>query len=511
MNQLFKVTVSALAFVCPALSQGIQSFQLATLPSGRPYSNAVDALTVSRDTVWIGTGKGPSISIDGSSWQHYANTEGFGTRGVSAIAVDDRIVWIANAYVEKRDENFVQTGAGLHWSSDRGSTWTSVPQPVDAGTVDTIIYGINKIAALAVTVPQQNLTYDIALTADAVWIASWAGGLRKSTDRGVTWSRVVLPPDNLDSIAPTDTLDFDLAPSGGALNLRPNYNHVAFSVFASDDTTLWVGTAAGINRSIDGGVSWRRYSHQNQTQAISGNFVVALHEQRVGSERILWAATVNAIDQTEFPAVSFSTDGGTTWSVTLVGERVHNFASRDSIVYVATSGGVFRSADRGNSWLRSGSVSDGLNHQRFTRQEIYAVAVKGDTVWVGGPEGAAFTLDNPSQVFGMSWRVFRAYEPVGDSQATYAYPLPFAPDDEVVRLHYSTGGMTRSVTIRIFDFSMQPVKTLIQNAVRQGSQEHDEIWDGRDDRGNRVSNGAYFYRVEIESREPQWGKILVIQ
>ncbi|MEX2115515.1 MAG: hypothetical protein WEB37_01410 [Bacteroidota bacterium] len=511
MKRSIRTSIFAVLTFQASPAQGIQSFEFSTFPSARPYSNAVDVLTVSRDTVWVGTGKGPSVSIDGSSWHHYANAAGFGTRGVSAITIDDRIVWISSAYVERRDENFVQTGAGLHWSSDRGTTWTSLGQPVDAGTVDTLVYGINRIRALAVTVPQQNITYDIALTADAVWIASWAGGLRKSTDRGATWTRVILPPDNLDSIAPTDTLDFDLAPSGGALNLRPNYNHVAFSVHASDDTTLWVGTAAGINKSTDGGISWRRFSHQNLAQAISGNFVVALHEQRVGTEQILWAATVNAIDQSEYPAASYSTDGGTSWSVTLAGERVHNFASRDSIVYVASSRGVFRSSDRGISWLRSGSVYDETNNQRFVRQELYAVAAKGDTVWVGGSEGTAYTIDSPSQVFGASWRVFRAYEPVGNSPITYAFPLPFSPDDEVVRLHYGTGGLARSVTIRVYDFSMQPVKTLLQNAPRSGSQEHDEIWDGKDDRGNRVSNGVYFYRVEIEDKEPLWGKILVIK
>jgi hypothetical protein len=286
---------------------------------------------------------------------------------------------------------------------------------------------------------------------------------------------------------------------------------VAFSVLAGEDTTLWVGTAAGINKSTDGGVSWTRYSHQNQADAISGNFVVALHEQVSGSQRIMWAATVNAIDQTEYPAVSYSTDGGTSWSVTLTGERAHNFASRDSVVYVATNRGLFRSADGGDSWLRSGSVYDAGNNQRFAREEIYAVAVKGDTVWIGGPEGAAYTLEGGGQAFGASWRVFRAYEPVGTPATTYAYPLPFSPDDEVVRLHYSTNGLTAPVTIRVFDFSMQPVKTLLQNAPRTGLQEHDEIWDGKDDRGNRVPNGVYFYRVEVQNQEPLWGKILVIK
>jgi hypothetical protein len=58
---------------------------------------------------------------------------------------------------------------------------------------------------------------------------------------------------------------------------------------------------------------------------------------------------------------------------------------------------------------------------------------------------------------------------------------------------------------------MAPVKTLLRGATRTGSVEHDEIWDGRDDLGRRVSNGVYFYRVELEDTDPQWGKIFVLQ
>ena len=77
------------------------------------------------------------------------------------------------------------------------------------------MYGINRLRALPVTVAEQNLTYDFAFTPGAVWITSWAGGLRRSTDMGQTWQRMVLPPDDMDSINPDDTLDFCYAASAG--------------------------------------------------------------------------------------------------------------------------------------------------------------------------------------------------------------------------------------------------------------------------------------------------------
>ena len=72
-------------------------------------------------------------------------------------------------------------------------------------------------------------------------------------------------------------------------------------------------------------------------------------------------------------------------------------------------------------------------------------------------------------------------------------------------------GTTVGATIRIFDFGMNLVRTLIQNAARPSSRETDEIWDGKDDHQHVVANGAYVYQVIINNADPVWGKILVIQ
>ena len=494
--------------------QKIASFNLESVPlSPRPKSNSVNDLIVRMDTLWTGTGKGLSYTNDaGRYWTDFSNIQTFQERGVSALDVRNDEIWVATAYSEDRDGESISIGGGLHHSSDRGKTWRFIKQPVDSGTVDTLIYGRNRIAALAVTVPENNVTYDLAITKGAVWIASFAGMLRKSTDRGTSWQRVILPPDgSIQGIKPSDTLNFDLSPSSGKLGLRENLNHRVFAVFTSDDSTIWVGTANGINKSTDGGVSWRKFNHQNQSKPISGNFVVAINEQRVRGRRIVWAATVNALDQDEKRGVSFSTDGGESWQATLLGEFPHNISFQDSIVYVASDGGLLRSSDSGTTWIRSGTIYDPTTLQRFGNPLVYSVAVHGDTVWCGTSEGLAMTIDSPFEPFGNSWRIFRTYEPVGASNKTYSYPLPFSPDDEVVRIHYGTQGKTVPVTIRIFDFAMQPVRTLIQGARRSGSMEHDEIWNGTDQSNRRVANGVYFYRIEIEGNDPLWGKIFVLQ
>ena len=69
----------------------------------------------------------------------------------------------------------------------------------------------------------------------------------------------------------------------------------------------------------------------------------------------------------------------------------------------------------------------------------------------------------------------------------------------------------KTVTIEIFDFGMNRVRTIVKDAHRSSSFEYDEIWDGRDDKNTQVANGVYFYRVVINSGDPTWGKIMVLQ
>jgi hypothetical protein len=231
----------------------------------------------------------------------------------------------------------------------------------------------------------------------------------------------------------------------------------------------------------------------------------------------MWAATVNANDPDEIKGVSYSDDSGESWKTALLGEWAHNISVNDSgnIVYVATDNGVFRSSDAGESWTKSGSITDATNLQRFVSPECYAVGAKSDTVWIGGPEGIAYTIDSlPPKQFGSTWHILRTAEQVGNKNFTYAFPNPFAPSNESVRLHYSisaTTSATQDVSVRIFDYAMLPVRTLVQKAPRLSGKEYDEIWNGRNDNSSIVANGVYFYRVEISDQTPLWGKILVLR
>jgi len=159
----------------------------------------------------------------------------------------------------------------------------------------------------------------------------------------------------------------------------------------------------------------------------------------------------------------------------------------------------------------SGSIVDPLRGTQITSTAFYAVSVIGDTVYGGNADGLVRTVDNAASLFGSKWDVLRTSQPAGSPSSTYSYPNPFSPRRELVRFHYALGQPSATVTIEVFDFGMNRVKTVLRDAMRSGAQQRDDLWDGKDDSGTVVPNGVYFYRVTVGGGDPAWGKVMVIQ
>ncbi len=483
-----------------------------------PKSNSILDILVIGDTIWLGTSRGLSRSTDnGISWKNYYEQNEFGRASISALAYGNGIIWAALGNTVNINGNNLPEGAGIRYSSDNGETWNVIPQPVDAEDDTVIVYGINNIRALPVTTRINNITYDIAVTKNAVYIASFAGGLRKSTDNGATWERVVLPPDYLDEIHPNDTLSFSLQPVSGAFGNENNLNHRLFAVAAGKANELWVGSAGGINKSTDGGVSWIKFNHSNQSNPISGNFITALAYDSVSNS--IWASTWKAEGITEYYGVSRSTNGGITWDVFLTNERTHNFAfinySQLNDVLVATDNGIFRSQDLGDSWFLPSLIVDSNTGQSLLTTVFYSadshpVNNNSANIWLGTDNGLVKLYESGTAWEG-DWQIFQASEEITNETVSFAFPNPFAPGLESVKIKYIVGGTSAEVTIRIFNFSMQLVRTLLQNATRSAGVDQIETWDGKDDSGSFVPNGVYFYRIDIPGKDPIYGKILALR
>jgi hypothetical protein len=484
-----------------------------------PNSNGITDIIAMGDTVWLGTDEGVTLTTDGgNNWTNFTGTPAFGSEGVSAIGYDkyNGVFWAATEHNENSSSGSVQTGSGLRYSSDFGKTWTTITQPVDADSDTVIVYGKNRIPTLGVTVPQENVIFNIGFTPNTIWIASWAGGLRKSSDMGKSWQRVVLPLDDMDSVKPADTLNscYYPIPENTVCNTTNN-NLLGFSIAVVDSLTLYVGTAGGVNKSTDGGISWIKFNHLNETNPIAGDWVVRLIYNQYN--HTLWAATRPANGSTEIYAVSYSIDGGLNWTTTLPNQTIENFAAQNNRVIAVADEGAFMTGDNGLNWITPGTITDANTGITLNTSTFYSAAFQANNIWLGSSEGLAKLTVNTSGWSG-TWKTFVASQPLStSSNNTYAYPNPFNPNTDILKIKYSTNGNSLPVTIRIFDFSMHIVRTVIQSAQR-GNPTHVidnssgtiDYWDGKNDRGSIVPNGVYFYKVDAGSLKPVYGKILVM-
>ncbi len=436
--------------------------------------NVISVLTSDGQHLWAGTGGGITRSIGDptllENWITYTRDHGLCGNSISAIAVgSDGEIWSASVGDTVSVGEDVLYGMGLSHAFSPYEEWACDPPPGD--------------------ILEYNVTYDIAILGDTIWIASWGGGcvnpgpytgLWKSIDGGETWEKVVL--------------------QGGVINPSDPKGHVAFSVTAWD-SWVWVGTAGGIYVSADAGSTWVVYNHDNT--GILGDFVVSLAAQHLGDDFIIWAGT-KPTGPGQRTAISMSPDTGKTWQDFLgnsIGEGAWNFAFEDTTVWAATSVGLLKSTDSGLEWDQY-TTSHGL-----PSSEVYSVAILDHIVWAGTLDGLAYTSDE-----GETWDFFRVSPATAflDAPQTYAYPNPFSPTREElgVKIRYSLQSDAR-VTIKVYDFGLNLVTTIGPKS-QPGGDEIWEFWDGRNEDGAIVANGVYFYKVEIDGKLLGYGKIVVL-
>ena len=111
--------------------------------------------------------------------------------------------------------------------------------------------------------------------------------------------------------------------------------------------------------------------------------------------------------------------------------------------------------------------------------------------------------------------MIRTAVPIGTkgSETAYAYPSPFSPiveQGQTLRIHHRPR-QDGPVTIKIYDFAMNLVITLINHQDRHGGMEYDEPWDGINEKGELVANGVYFFKVEAPGGQTEWGKLVVLK
>jgi len=506
------IVLSSVLLCSAAVQPG--EYRLDTPPQhgARLPSNSIIDIVPAPDgrSIWFGTGRGlGQIHLPGAEWSVINESSGLGRGGVSALVVSDSVIWAATAYTEEIRGEYYPAGGGVGYSRDEGVSWRWMRQPVDSADVTDYSPTTTNI---------QNVTYDIAVTDSAVWIVSWGGGLRKLRHGSDRWELV--------------TVD------GNSFKPLQYLSHRVFSA-AYDGRSLWVGSAAGVHHSEDGGYTWAASSAG--AGSISGNFVVALGVQYAGPDTLIWAATWRAERNTEYYGVSVTADHGASWRVALSDStrfisgpysgaylidiygslRAHNFGFKDSTVYVCADGGLWFSDDLGRTWDWAANpihqIADWTINERLDNPDFYSAAAIGDTLWIGTDNGLAFY--HPSL---LGWRILRAHQPAGvaGQPNTYAYPSPFSPRrGHQTRFQFRAAAPGDGVqSWGVWNFAMEPViefsgpypaNVFWGGGTGMMAGYGAVAWDGRDAKGKIVANGVYFYRLKVNGKD-LWGKVMVI-
>jgi hypothetical protein len=104
-------------------------------------------------------------------------------------------------------------------------------------------------------------------------------------------------------------------------------------------------------------------------------------------------------------------------------------------------------------------------------------------------------------------------------QEIITYPTLFSGttvdgQPEYVRVGYRLK-KNGKVTITVYDYAMEKVKTLVKGAKRTGGgnrseNPNEDRWDGKDASGRHVSVGTYYILVESDAGEKGWGKAIAV-
>ncbi len=255
----------------------------------------------------------------------------------------------------------------------------------------------------------------------------------------------------------------------------------ALAVLPGGNPTIFAGTANGIFRSTNNGLSW-------DTPGLASTTVLALAVIAGDNSEIFASAeknhppgpiplgtlsedTVSAADST---GVFLSTDNGASWTIVDSGLAIlpSCFAVSGGDLFAASEG-VFLSTNNGDTWK---AVDSGL-----TNTNIISLAVSNDDVYAGTSGSGVWKRP-------LSEMITSVTPPSGNIPKSFLlsqnYPNPFNPST-VINYQLPTNGQ---VALRIFDVLGREVRTLVNERQTAGS--HSVIFDG-----TNLPSGVYFYQL----------------
>ena len=354
-----------------------QTFTESHTRTDRIESDFIRAIAVDGDNVWFGSAdrgiRRYITTVD--TWFRYTTAQGLVSDHITSLAVDGRHIWIGT----------YERGLGRYDKVTDGWTWYSKR--------DTLVS--NQVKALV-------------STGDVLWVGT-NKGLSRYALREKTW-RTYTKADGLAT------------------------NYITSLVGDADDGTLWVGTPLGLGKLEDG--RWRFYTERN---GLVTNFVTC-----ISLANQVWVGTKGGLSVLREQQSTHPQSGETISESTnqqnsamrkpsnpessritlhtsrsyLTGKWVTAVLAIDEEVWAGTTEGLYRKSAATDTFEPFPKVTDYVNTLAFSpdgrllvgtrdglwiiRNEISthltdglpnlnvrAVAVEGETIWVGTPGGVA--------------------------------------------------------------------------------------------------------------------------
>lgn len=147
----------------------------------------------------------------------------------------------------------------------------------------------------------------------------------------------------------------------------------------------------------------------------------------------------------------------------------------------------------------------------------------GGYLWIATSEGLFFSPLERPLLKGNDTSSFilikRAPSVSSGLKNTYARPGILRSYDGSCKFIYNISAPKALVTIRVYDYNMELVKTIIENKERlsgtnggprgRSTVESEDFWDGTNRSGKPVTPGVYYYKITTSTGERAFGKIII--